>query len=343
MIQRYLGNIHLSIRCFTTSHSTLAKHGQNSFAKKRSIEEIIKSHGIDSYNYLAELDRKFIIIDPSVKKVLDIGWVPGNWMEYTVHQLTHLHGIDGSLADSGCHVLGFDILFQTPPPGVSTIQGNIFSKSSQALVINHLKEFTWGQSLKVGLPKLQPEDTIEPKSYFTKEQEESMLDHKLDEVNKDLAHLNLSPKLPDSELDLQNVDFRTDLVISDLSKPGMQTDGFYSRSWSMPYNRLNNNSPLNNSVLSPGKASLDLADAALMLTCNALKPGGKFLLRLSRVFPHDKEIHLLNRRLNKVFKVVERINSHPEIKAQPQDMIYLCKHKKQDGEYTISDIFNMKI
>ena len=72
-------------------------------------------------------------------------------------------------------------------------------------------------------------------------------------------------------------DYRIDLILSDLSKPGYQQSGFYDLTETNPYHRYNNNKGLNHSILQPGKSNFEFLDAALLLSCDLLRPGGKFV------------------------------------------------------------------
>ncbi|CAI5760520.1 unnamed protein product [Candida verbasci] len=198
------------------------------------------------YKQLLSLDTEFEIFNVNQRKILNLGFAPGLWLEYMIQKLSSLQNIDEDKISTKCNILNFDILFKSVPVGTSTIQGNIFSKRSHELVNQHFKDVSVYETLK-----LYNDENL---TYFNKEQQEIALEK--------IAH---TMKIPD---------YRIDLVLSDLSPPLPQKSGFYDHTGTNPYLRYNNNKGLNHSILD-SKAVFDLGDAANILTLGLLKPGGK--------------------------------------------------------------------
>lgn len=323
--------IHINVRCFSTTTNKLGTTTSPRNARSKFSRQNQERFNFRVYKNLACLDYRYRIFDQSVRKVIDLGFAPGIWSKYTLNRLKHLHGPhafeNNHNHNAPCHILGFDLMFKQPPPGVSTIQGNIFSNIAHENIINHLKEVAWGKSILRHQSPTIPSRTsiIEPKSYITKEQEESIIDNQIEHS------LN---KLP-----ANSHEYRADLVMSDLGAPFVQTDGYYSTTVSGPHIRFNNNEPFRQAVINPGKTSVELAEAALMVGCKCLKPDGRFLVRLPGVKPNDDRLGLFSTRLKKVFGVVKQYDSM--YKKDPRDTIYFCKGKLPDDKYDIDDVFGL--
>ncbi|EGW30473.1 uncharacterized protein SPAPADRAFT_157554 [Spathaspora passalidarum NRRL Y-27907] len=295
---------------------------------KNAIKRVLDNEY--AYNSLETIDMEERIFDKSVTKVVDTGYVPGNWMRYTLERLSELHGVDEEKLYKKCYVLGVDLLFQTPPNGVSTIQGNIFSKLTHKSVITQLRQ--WTELNKQQKRKKDNDEEIDPKSYITKEQEELKLEHEITGIENKLENLSLD-------------EYRADVVLSDLARPFMQSTGYYNNSMNTPYLRTYQNEPLKQVLTKPDKACIDLADAALMLACRALRPGGTLVLRLETVRTGDPETDLLRRRLDMVFNHVHirrTDNSRGFSRDGDHELYYICRNKRKDGEYDIRTIFNLE-
>ncbi|CAN3372309.1 hypothetical protein DIURU_004566 [Diutina rugosa] len=91
---------------------------------------------------LHRLDQQHHLFTPEVKTVIDVGYAPGNWSQYSKFRLCDVHRIEEDKFNDTCHLLGVDILFSTPPvKGMSCIQGNIFSKLTHDIVARHIATF----------------------------------------------------------------------------------------------------------------------------------------------------------------------------------------------------------
>ncbi|KAI5956943.1 MRM2 [Candida jiufengensis] len=283
--------------------------------KKITRAEEAELQKIESQKKFQFLDNKYDIIDYKTKKILDIGFAPGNWLNYVVEKLIKINHVkDYKLFSKNIYVLGFDILFKNPPLGTSSIQGNIFSKLSSNNIINHFKNIELN-SQKYKLINQSSEELIQ-KSYFEQEQETSS-----EEKEDDIIH-QLTENLDNLKLNSKKIDWKIDLVISDLSKPGKQQSGYYDHTETNPYLRYNNNKGLNHSIMNPEKGNIDLADASILLMSKILKPGGKFILKLSEINNDDTEIVLMEERLKKMFNEVYVTNLMKEC-------IFVCLDRKK--------------
>lgn len=295
----------------STSTSSHPPYKRFNKLKKLSRKEEAEQQRIASRNRLEHLDLKYHIITPSTKKILDIGFAPGHWMSYLVDRVCQIHNVeDAKLHTIGVHVLGFDILFKNPPLGTSSIQGNIFSKLSHQNVMQHFQEIASKQ--KQHQFHSEVNDEINHKSYFAQEIDESLL-------TKSMGELSISERT--KSVSLEN-NWKVDLVISDLARPGRQQSGFYDYTETNPYLRYNNNKGLNHSIVNPKKGNLDLADGAVMLMLKTLKQGGKFILKLTSIDNEDEEIIIMKRKLLSIFVKVHEINLM-------RDCIFICLDKRE--------------
>ena len=138
-------------------------------------------------------------------------------------------------------VIGIDIIPAQPPKGVSTLQGNFLSQKVQNEVKNFLKGSDRGRT--------KPE-----RSFITSSSQDQMTEEDLEE--RSLSYLQLErrvendfnvDKYEDSSAERQSQAARdssegrlVDVILSDMSEPWAQTDGFWKRSLSDPYFRMMN-------------------------------------------------------------------------------------------------------
>lgn len=132
---------------------------------------------------LYRLDQEFNLFE-GVFKVLDLGYVPGNWCQYAKYKLCLLNHVNDSDFHTKFHILGFDILFGTPPPGISTLQGNIYSKLLQTNILNHFKEVALKQYEQDNLTSNSDQEN-QIDSYYVKEMKESQIDKKIQQLNEE--------------------------------------------------------------------------------------------------------------------------------------------------------------
>ena len=140
-------------------------------------------------------------------------------------------------------ILGIDVIPAQPPRGVSTIQGNFLSPAVQDEVKKYLRESDRGRTRK-------------QVSLVAEDEEEQMTEGDLEESSKSYIELerradagmseSKSPPAQRAQSDKKSEDEReggiVDVVLSDMSEPWAQTDGFWKRSLSDPYYRMMNTS-----------------------------------------------------------------------------------------------------
>lgn len=141
-------------------------------------------------------------------------------------------------------VLGIDIIPAQPPKGVSTIQGNFLSPGVQEEVKKYLRDSDRGR-IRQELSMLEAEDG-----------EASMTEDDLEETSR--SYLELEKRAESAGKGQEEEGKRTvrkgkesedeergrmvDVVLSDMSEPWAQTEGFWKRSLSDPYYRMMNTS-----------------------------------------------------------------------------------------------------
>lgn len=139
-------------------------------------------------------------------------------------------------------VVGIDIIPALPPKGASTIQGNFLASSVQAELKKYLLEPQDKTKRKLGLGSATGDEIIS-----AVELDESSMGYA--EAGKKAAPFVSSPdhngqrtsqqgSMIASATDSQVVD----VILSDMSEPWAQTDGFWKRSLSNPYYRMMNTS-----------------------------------------------------------------------------------------------------
>lgn len=302
-----------------------AKIGGHKSKTKPSRQERIDRVNMRNRSKLQDLDNEFGIFNSGVTKVLDLGFVPGNWSEFARYRLCQVHGIDEDKFHEKCHILGFDILFSTPPLGVSCMQGNIFSKSAHDLIVMHFKDIALRKTVQSKDSDKNEVDEFQ-QSYYFKEQTESLIEQQVIDLSQGFGLLALTNKE-------KEIGYKPDLILSDLSAPFMQEKGFFNNTNTKPYLRTAANPILSRTITDEEKAAIDSADAALILACDVLRKGGTLILRLSKVDPDDAEISLLQSRLDKVFNHVykwNRASFFDEQSYKPQDVFYVCMDKTED-------------
>lgn len=136
-------------------------------------------------------------------------------------------------------VIGIDIIPALPPKGVSTVQGNFLSQAVQDEVkellkqprLQHLQTFDTG----FGINDENRMDLGEfgDHTYGTEATEAAISTHYESPYQTRHSRRTANVKAPDRMVDV---------VLSDMSAPWDQTDGFWNRSLSNPYYRMMNTS-----------------------------------------------------------------------------------------------------
>lgn len=302
---------------------------------KTTRKEQIDRTNMASHGKLYYIDQKFNIFNENVKKVVDLGFIPGNWCQFSKTRLCQVHQLMEEEFDKKCHLLGVDLLFRAPPLGTSAIQGNIYSKSTHERIVHHFKEIAIRKQLQQQETPINEEDH----TYFVREQDQTFFDQ-LDDISAGLENLNLLSQKSKLIATLEPKHYQPDLILSDLSAPFLQDQGFFNNTNTRPYIRTGSVEGLKEVVIDPLKASIDLAEASLLLSCSVLKKGGTMVLRLSKVDHIDPELRLLRLRLTRVFHSVESWNNsdHTKVLEAPQplhnprfdEMIFVCTDKIED-------------
>lgn len=283
---------------------------------------LTRKEKIEGLNHIARsklyhLDSQFDLFSDSVTKVVDLGYAPGNWLLYARDALLMAHGIDPEKVYQKCTLVGLDIVVGNHPQGSFTTQGNIFSKLAHANVLKLLKEHAYRRLAAQNGALIESGSTKDP-----------TLDSEMARISALFQNLQLDDETLDGILRLQ--DYQADLVMSDLTHPFLQDKGFFNNTTSKPYIRSSTNSALQTHITDPLKSSIDMADAALLLCCDTLAKGGSFLIRLARVDLADPELQILEQRLQRTFKEVEKWNLEgvTETKSmKTRELYFICKNK----------------
>ena len=140
-------------------------------------------------------------------------------------------------------VLGIDVIPAQPPQGVSTIQGNFLSPAVQDEVKKFLRAGWNGKQRRHLRPSTEEDDVSRtvggfgstPRSYLEQQKQSEILAS---------GSIETGTKAGQDGHDLCD-DRMVDVVLSDMSAPWEQTDGFWKRSLSNPYYRMMNTSGIN--------------------------------------------------------------------------------------------------
>lgn len=141
-------------------------------------------------------------------------------------------------------VVGIDVIPARPPSGVSTIQGNFLSNSVQ----EEVKRFLHGTQNKahyhetpIGLDRQYRTDDnhgMTARSYLELEKQSRIL-------APGIAHDSQGCQEEGEKGRSGRESYIVDVVLSDMSAPWEQTEGFWKRSLSDPYYRMMNTSGIN--------------------------------------------------------------------------------------------------
>lgn len=311
--------IHKSARAFARFTKVSSDVKPN--VKKPTRQDKIDKNNMLHQGKLYHLDNEFHIFNDKVTKVLDLGYVPGNWLSFAKFKLCDIYQLSESRLADKCHLLGFDILFATPPTGTSTIQGNIFSQSSHQLIANHFRNFALQQALK--------QQELGTSSYFDNELVDSLVTEELEELAQKFDQVRVTDNKTEVNSPtptMKKLDFKPELILSDLSSPFMQERGFFNNTNTRPYFRFSSNEVLRQPIINKTKSAIDMADATLVLACDLLKVKGTLVIRMAQIDKRDPEITVIIQRLHKVFAKVTEWNMN----NASSDLFLVCQEKKQD-------------
>ena len=137
-------------------------------------------------------------------------------------------------------ILGIDIIPAQPPKGVSTIQGNFLSQAVQDEVKQYLRDPTRGR------PRQQRFLTSPDNNEHATEEDLDITDYLELERSADLPIGHDGAETGIKHLSKEHIEETegrmVDVVLSDMSEPWEQTEGFWKRSLSDPYFRMMNTS-----------------------------------------------------------------------------------------------------
>ncbi|KAI9683666.1 MAG: 2' O-ribose methyltransferase [Trizodia sp. TS-e1964] len=254
-----------------SSTSSSSKRWQSRQGKDKYVRDA-KVQGLKSRAAfkLLEINDKYKLFKKG-HTVVDLGYAPGSWSQVAVDRT----------APNG-RVLGIDIIPARPPKGASSIQGNFLSPSVQ----KEVKAFL--QDPNRGRPRVQ-------KLFSSPEAISSSITSEEFEL-QNRSPLESEPKPPSQN---PSSGYVVDIVLSDMCAPWEQTHGFYNRSLSNPYYRMQNTSGL---PFRDHANSMDLCMAALNFSFETLRPGGHFVCK----FFAGAEDRALERRLRMLFGAVHR-------------------------------------
>ncbi|CAH2353320.1 rRNA methyltransferase 2, mitochondrial [[Candida] railenensis] len=278
------------------------------------------------------IDEKYDIFNADVRRVVDLGCAPGLWMKYAKDRILWNHRLsEAGFCDEG-FIVGLDILSTTPPTGTSTLQGNLISKYSMQRTLDLCKELAYRQEAKRNeLATPLKEEVIDENGDLI----ETENDVDTTYFGKEQIDINNELKLKESRA---NVDYKVDLVLSDLTSTLKQDRGFWNNTQTKPYLRIATNPKLMSTVRDQTKAPFDLADAALVYAIRLLKENGTFVLRMNAIHPEDPEIELLTWRLRSVFRSVESTEHLDSFSGV--EFFLICKGK--DDSVDVVEAFSYK-
>lgn len=305
--------------------------------KKKSREFRIAEEDYFAHLSISKVNQEFNFINENVTKVVDLGYAPGNWLQYIQHSLASIHNVDPNRLYIKCTVVGLDLLFCQAPLGTYSIQGNIFSQSAHANIVDLLKKRTYllseaQKSRQLSLLSLLPS--------LTKD-ETSSLENDISKLANRISTLEMEKKLAYFDVDVALDLYQADLITSDLTAAYLQRGGYFNNTMTKPYIRIREKEVLRQPLVNPHKAHLDLADAALLLCCDALSKNGTLVLRLAAVDLADPELALLTRRLNQMFdNVQEWFPTSVNSRYNANELYLVCTGKKSQkvDKYDLFDV-----
>ncbi|KAK4665537.1 2' O-ribose methyltransferase [Podospora pseudopauciseta] len=253
---------------------------------------------------LLEMQEKYSLFRPRRNQiVVDLGYAPGSWSQVA---------LDATAPDG--KVIGIDLLPAQPPKGVSTIQGNFLSKAVQEMCKNFV--------LEADLKRRKMERRREWAAKKSIEIEEG-------EVEERGSYIDLERRSAQEEEELEQekgLNMRVvDVVLSDMSEPWPQTQGFKINSISNPYlslHRLMNTSGIS---LRDHAGSMELCKAALTFASETLKPDGHFVCKYYEG-SGDDELKMV---LKKMFAKVHR-EKPMSSRKESRETFYVALRRRED-------------
>ncbi|KAI0996996.1 hypothetical protein K3495_g11187 [Podosphaera aphanis] len=246
---------------------------------------------------LLEIDSKYNIFKKG-QTVVDLGYAPGSWSQIAVER-TKPNG----------RVIGIDIIPAQPPKGASSIQGDFLSPCVQAEVKRFLSDPDRGRVKRplfvTGAEKLDASDLTTDQSYIDLEQQ----------TDKELDTAVIEQKCEPYRV--------VDIVLSDMSEPWEQTNGFWKKTYSDPYFRMKTFSGID---FKDHLGSMDLCNAALQFASESLRVGGHFVCKYLQG-AEDKEFE---KKLKSIFTYVHRDKPQSSRSESKEGFFVALRRKKSD-------------
>ncbi|KAL8840936.1 MAG: hypothetical protein Q9170_001129 [Blastenia crenularia] len=196
-------------------------------------------------------------------------------------------------------VLGIDVIPARPPTGVSTIQGNFLSAAVQDEVKKFLRGTVRPEPGHQNLSRKSDHRYSAEYELHSSAQSYSEQEKRSDVFAQEFAHQAMEDTSLESSVGDSSKDHVVDVVLSDMSAPWEQTEGFWKRSLSDPYYRMMNTSGIN---FRDHAGSMDLCQAALMFAFDTLRPSGHLVCK----YYQGSEDKALEARLKRMFSKVHR-------------------------------------
>ncbi|KAK4087919.1 hypothetical protein Purlil1_7677 [Purpureocillium lilacinum] len=223
-------------------------------------------------------------------------------------------------------VVGIDLIPAQPPRGVATFQGDFLSPQVQALVRDFI--------LRTHKPRSGPPPKRKPAEDGDGRSSSSDVGEVSDAAAAGEAlaqpsyidqerHMGEVPEAnSDATLAKSSGMAIVDVVLSDMSEPWPQTNGYTTNTLSNPYHRLMNTS---GNAFRDHAGSMDLCNAALQFASDTLRPGGHFLCK----FYQGAEDKKLEKRLKGLFAKVHR--EKPESSRSESKEAYFIALRRKHG------------
>ncbi|KAL6714658.1 2' O-ribose methyltransferase [Lecanora helva] len=223
-------------------------------------------------------------------------------------------------------VLGIDIIPAQPPRGVSTIQGNFLSPAVQEEVKQFLQQSDRGRMRnEVFLNADYGQEQMTQERLETTSTNYIERGRKVDIGIADNERCPRSTAQPANHADDGQNSKIVDVVLSDMSEPWAQTDGFWKRSLSDPYYRMMNTSGMS---FRDHAGSMDLCNAALLFAFDTLRTGGHFVCK----FYQGSEDRALETQLKSLFCKVHREKPDSSRSESKEAYFVALKRKRNTGK-----------
>lgn len=232
--------------------------------------------------------------------VLDLGAAPGAWNQVALER-----------CPAKSKILGVDLLPYQPPSGASALQGNILSKATH----ERIKDFFTLSALEKNGQLFNDVEILSKNGNKLEDIEYSSIVAKEVEMGQLMDDAKLKRDANDIKFQ-----YPVDVILSDMYVPFPQITGFSNATTNEVYFRMANTSGL---AFRDHMMSMDLCDAALVTAVDLLKKDGSLVIK----FFTGKEDNLLEKRLHRVFKNVERFKPRA-CRMESKECYFVCLGKR---------------